>query len=131
MNPQEILYCENCAKTLLHNWRGWPHKQNVPVLPRIQEGVCESCGQANTPISSSKIGWLNYHSEFSTGLPDYWLLEVKASRPKWGKPYFAEGICPRCAVRTVISQMLYPNGTGELMHNCPKCGVLPARPDEI
>ena len=60
-------------------------------------------------------------------LPDCWLLKVDGERRKWGRPYYAEASCPKCKERTIVSEMNYPNGTHELMHNCPACGLTRVR----
>ena len=77
-----------------------------------------------TGVPSARIAWLNYHSKFNTGLPDYWLLVVRERPNKWGLPYFAVGTCPRCGNASVISEMKYPNRTRELKHNCRTCGIV-------
>ena len=127
MEQQSFTYCESCAKNLLAEWRGWPHRDPIPLLPSIKAGVCETCGSRSAPLENERITWFNYHGEFNTGLPDYWLLVIDGERKKWGFPYFAEGQCPRCNQRTIISQMHYPNGTSELKHNCGACGITNAR----
>lgn len=115
-------YCESCAKRILSHWQGWPHKDIVPSLPRLQSGVCESCG-GSAPLNSNVVTWHNHHGPFNTGLPDYWLLKIEGEVTKWGLPYYAEGECPHCHGRTIISEMEYPNGRQELMHNCKECGL--------
>ena len=123
MERQEHTYCGICARPELKEWQGWPHKKAIPLLPRILGDTCEACGSAAERIASGRITWFNYHGEFNTGLPDYWLLVIDGERLKWGLPYFAEGVCPRCSSRTIISQMNFPNGTSELKHNCAACGI--------
>ncbi len=124
MNQQNTLYCEICSEAILSSWRGWPHKDVIPLLPRIEFGKCPCCSNEASPgLVSSRITWFNYHGAFSTGLPDYWLLVIDGDRKKWGLPYFAEGVCPLCKGRSAISKMKFPNGTCELMHNCEKCGL--------
>ncbi len=75
---------------------------------------------------SGNIAWYNHHGPYNTGLPDYWLLVVNAGENlrNWGFPYFAEGPCPVCGERSVVSCMSLPNGGQELKYNCPTCGVL-------
>jgi hypothetical protein len=122
MDAQASIYCESCAAPWLGAWKGWPHKDTLPLLPRLDVSPCRSCG-GTSALRSERITWFNYHSEYSTGLPDYWLLKIDGERTRWGRPYYAEGACPKCGTRTIVSQMRYPNGTHELMHNCPSCGL--------
>ena len=122
MTNQAILYCEECVKRVLHNWKGWPHKNAIPILPRIVGIVCEECG-GNSAVVNSRITWFNYHSKYSTGLPDYWLLKIDGERTKWGHPYYGEGRCPKCDAVAIISQMKFPNGEQELKVNCANCGI--------
>ena len=117
-------YCQTCSLELLKGWKGWPQKDRVPLLPILVPEGCRKCGnQTAKVLPSDKITWENYHSPYSTGLPDYWLL--RAGKSKWGHPYLAEGNCPRCGARTVVSQMVYPNETEDVKHNCEKCGIVP------
>jgi len=126
--PETHRYCSTCSSDLLKGWVGWPHREAVPLLPRVMNGACEVCGSSEM-VEGPDLGWLNYHSPFNTGLPDYWTLEVKSTRPKWGRPYLSEASCPKCFGRSVVSEMNFPNGASELRHNCPVCGVVrPRRP---
>ena len=85
MENQIIQYCEDCAKQILQTWKGWPHKKAIPVLPKIVGSVCENCG-GNNILENNRITWFNYHGEYSTGLPEYWLLKIDGERTKWGCP---------------------------------------------
>jgi RNase P subunit RPR2 len=127
MDAVVIKYCDSCARRIIASWQGWPHKNAVPLLPKLESGSCPECS-GSSPLLSNRITWFNYHSRYNTGLPDYWLLQVDGDRPNWGQPYFAEGTCPKCHSRTVISEMKNRDKSHELMHNCPSCGVqrLPA-----
>lgn len=122
MQKQDLEFCAQCAQSALGSWKGWPHRDVVPSLAQLRAGTCEVCG-SGTSIRNESIAWLNYHSEFNTGLPDYWLLAVTQSPNKWGLPYFAIGLCPKCGDETVVSEMQFPNGNRELKHNCQQCGV--------
>jgi len=126
MEPVSIQYCESCATQILASWQGWPHKYVVPLLPRLESGSCGLCG-GSVPLYSERITWYNYHGPYSTGLPDYWLLKIEEERTKWGLPYYAEGVCPKCRSRTIISEMKYSNGKHEFMHNCKECGLRKVR----
>lgn len=126
MQRQDLVFCAQCAESALSAWRGWPHRDKLPQLPRLIAGACEAC-VARTSIRNPGIAWLNYHSEGSTGLPDYWLLVVVERPNKWGFPFLAAGQCPKCGDATVVSEMHYPNGECELKHNCQRCGVLSLR----
>lgn len=123
MNGQELHYCEGCSKDILRRWKGWPHKDPIPFLPRIESGLCSLCG-GSRELSIARVAWSNVHGQFSTGLPDYWLLAVDVEESRWGRPYYAEGNCPKCRARSVISEMNYPNGSHEMKHNCGICGVV-------
>ena len=123
MKVEHYTYCRDCSEQILREWKGWPQRDKVPELPRIIDGECEVC-KGNTELHSQDISWLNYHSEFSTGLPDYWLLRTDQPESKWGLPYYCESECPRCKSRSIVSQMHYPNGTIESSHNCAQCGVI-------
>lgn len=125
LEPEVICYCPPCTAAPLSSWQGWPHKKAVPLLPTLTER-CASCGQADG-LASDTIAWTTHHPAGATGLPDHWSLELDADPSHWGRPYYAEGSCPKCGDRTVVSEMCYPNGTRELMHNCPRCGVRAAQ----
>lgn len=122
-DPQSRLsFCRNCAEAKLSAWKGWPHRDPVPVLCPLASEPCPDCGCTDT-LDSSRIVWLNYHGPYSTGLPDYWLLVVSDVQSKWGRPYLRESQCPKCAARTIVSELKYPNGQRELKHNCTVCEV--------
>jgi hypothetical protein len=123
MDHQEIAYCDQCSQPILAAWKGWPHKDAIPLLPKLVNGKCEQCG-SEKPLGNGLITWFNYHSEYSTGLPDYWLLIVDGERTKWGNPYYSEGKCSKCDAVAIISEMKFPNGKRELKSNCISCGVL-------
>ena len=72
---EEFHFCRRCAEEVFDKWRGWPIKNKIPVPPVIVGGACPKCGGTDE-ILSPDIAWLNYHSEYSTGLPDYWLLTI-------------------------------------------------------
>jgi len=122
MEQQFTEYCEDCARKVLPEWKGWPHKQAVPMLPEMEGGTCPECGSTDS-VASNRITWFNYHGEFNTGLPDYWLLEINGERTKWGYPYYGKCTCVRCKGAAVLSQMRFPNGKQEFNCNCGQCGV--------
>lgn len=122
IEPQRIRYCRRCALVAFSNWRGWPHKSTIPLLPRLEQDTCGACGEAES-VDNELIAWVNHHGPYNTGLPDYWYLAAEHDPLHWGRPYYAEGACPKCKGRTVISEMKYPNGRRELKHNCPACGL--------
>jgi hypothetical protein len=123
MEIENYIYCISCSQSILDSWKGWPHKDSIPLLPRIIDGRCEKCGGTEC-LEPSTICWLNYHSEYSTGLPDYWLLKREPQQNKWGLPYAGETNCPKCNNRAIVSQMKHPDGNIEMYHNCENCGVL-------
>jgi hypothetical protein len=123
MKKEIYSYFKQCSEHMLKLWKGWPQKDKIPQLPRIIRGTCEVC-KGKEELHAEEILWLNYHGEFNSGLPDYWLLIINKVKNKWGMPYYYESICPRCEGRSIVSQMHYPNGTSEICHNCDKCGVI-------
>ena len=127
MQQQSLKFCGSCSRRVIEAWQGWPHRQPVPSLPKLCNGVCESCGEPSGALDSSRIKWFNYHGEYNTGLPDYWLLQVDGERVKWGLPYYSETPCTKCGSVVPVSEMRYPNGTSELKINCAACGVRSVR----
>lgn len=123
MKTKHFDYCSNCSQEILGGWQGWPHKDSIPLLPRMIGGSCEKCG-ATEFIVPTAISWLTYHSSYSTGLPDQWLLKIQNHLNNWGQPYFGEISCPNCNSRATLSQKNYPNGTVEICLNCDNCGVI-------
>ena len=126
MKYSHPYYCISCAEPILEKWKDWPQRKAVPLLPRLIGGVCEACG-GTKPLKASHIQWLNYHDEFSTGLPDYWQLVIMLKPNKWGTPYLGESDCPRCQGRAVVSQMNCEK-EGKACYNCSTCGVIPEPP---
>lgn len=124
-------FCAVCAPPILEQYRGWPNRnygpatRGVPLLPRVHRGRCEFCGLSGETIESWRIRWGAVQSEFSTGLPDFWILGVEHHRD-WtldvaahaDQPYFSEAVCPECQGRTIVSRK-----SDELARNCPECGV--------
>ena len=123
MRTKHFDYCIKCSQEILGAWKGWPHRDPIPLLPRMIDGRCENCCGTEFIVPTT-ISWLNYHSADSTGLPDYWLLRVAAQLNNLGQPYYGEINCPNCNCRSTVSQMHYPNGTDELCLNCANCGVI-------
>lgn len=123
--PQPKKFCLRCSEKVLKAWKGWPHKEVVPYLPELASDTCPACGSGEV-LLSNRICWFNYHSEYNTGLPDYWLLQIDGERTKWGFPYFTLSECRNCEREVVVSQMCFPNGTSELRVNCSSCGLLKA-----
>ena len=122
MTDPLVQYCELCAKDILQGWKGWPHKDPVPLLPRIYCDKCEKCG-SSAVLENNRITWFNHHGAYSTGLPDYWLLVVDDGLTKWGKPYYGICNCSQCDGEAILSEMNYPNGEHEFKCNCGTCGV--------
>ena len=129
MTTNFITFCGSCSPRLLGSWKGWPLRDPIPELPRFERGCCSSCGGSGTPLVSADIQWLNYHGQYNTGLPDYWLL-VTDQVTVWGSPYFAEGTCPKCHQPAVISQHGdNRSGRFEYKINCAGCGLVRLPPD--
>ncbi len=123
MRTRNYNYCSECSKEILGAWRGWPHKDAIPLLPRMIDGSCERCGGKEF-IEPTSISWLNCHSGDSTGLPDYWILKIQPEPNHWGQPCIGEICCPNCTERATISQMKYSGRADELCMNCENCGVI-------
>jgi ribosomal protein S27AE len=127
MEPSSLIFCTACSLPILRDWKGWPHRDVVPILPLVEDKKCSSCGQAETypTLNNSSIAWVNVHGPSNTGLPDFWRLECieGASRfSKWGQPYFAIEPCPKCSGKSVISKF-----KNEFRYNCQQCGeVVPS-----
>ncbi len=114
-------YCNECAIHILRQWRGWPLRKPVPLLPQVRDGKCEACGSQGKVVSSTDIQWLNYHGPYNTGLPDYWLL-VTDQTTVWGLPYHSETLCHRCGSRAVLSEHGDSrSGRFEYKLGCPSC----------
>ena len=120
-----ITFCKNCADKEMETWRGWPGKNPIPLLPISTHGNCPSCGcVSGQTISNEKISWSNIHSSHSTGLPDYWILEVIEDKSlHWGHPYLDITNCPSCSSPSVLSEINYPTGK-KFFHNCPACRIV-------
>ncbi len=126
---EEIHFCQHCANELFKLWRGWPIKDNIPIPPFMQNSTCPKCGGTENLISSN-IAWLNVHGPYSTGIPDYWVLNVPSRKgfskefpSKWGLPYFKLGICPQCGENTVTSLFGPPIGWQQ-KQQCTKCNFV-------
>ena len=114
-------YCKECSTQILKQWRGWPLREPVPLLPRVMDGRCEACESQSEVISNTAIQWLNYHGPSSTGLPDYWLL-VTDQETIWGLPYHSESVCMHCGSRAVLSEHGDSrSSTFEYRVGCPPC----------
>jgi hypothetical protein len=129
-----MRYCKNCSQITFKSWRGWPLLKNigtlsetVPELPKISIGSsCQICW-GSVSINSEDIRWQSCNSEFSTGLPDYWILLTNYVGKDWGRPYAYEAACLRCSKIGVVSFINYPNGTKEWAINCVKCGLIKSK----
>lgn len=106
---QDIRFCAACAETQLAGWRGWPHRDPIPLPPVLRDGTCPQC-HGRRELPSGRIAWLTIHSQFSTGLPDYWVLSTSSDelltrdlQSKWGLPYSELYACPRCGSRAFSS----------------------------
>lgn len=115
-------FCAACARPILKEWKGWPNRDVVPLLPRVLRGRCESCRSSGERIESWRIRW---NTDPSYGLPMDWDLYF-GDDAEWtldvarqgSQPYFSEATCPGCRGRTVVSREF-----NKLARNCPECGV--------
>ena len=85
--------CKDCAERAFSTWRGWPKRDAVPSVPFLVEGRCPMCS-GSVGLSPEHVVYHNIHGEYSTGLPDYYVLEIHAPDSqqyqflkKWGRPY--------------------------------------------
>ncbi len=127
--PQHIDYCGNCARRAFEDWRGWPDRNAVPLLPRFnwQLQFCGTC-RKRWPLSNERLAWLDHRETEDTGMPDYWVLTICDDTEcdhAHLRPYYAEGRCSRCEGPTIVSEMKYPDGTHRFYDNCRLCGVIP------
>lgn len=98
-------FCEFCARKAFKKWKGWPkpspskrsaldrERTELPALPIISDEKCPDCGNVKI-LHHRKIFYKNIHGSFSTGLPDYFILEIADSfdearefQKKFGYPY--------------------------------------------
>lgn len=88
--------CNKCAKLAFEQWRGWcayglTDPPPVPDVPRLVDGRCSKCASTDG-VAPDRVGYVNVHSEFNTGLPDFFVLKVfdsaaEVSGSRWGVPY--------------------------------------------
>ncbi len=83
--------CRACADRAFAEWRGWPKRDSVPVVPHLLEGAGPECNSTKA-LAPQHVVYFNFHSEHSAGLPDYYTLEIHdpESRQhgflrKWGR----------------------------------------------
>lgn len=117
MTPERIdtEYCRSCALTALTRWTGSPHKNAVPLLPKVVKGRCQRCGGSEI-IESCTIAWIKQ--------PDRWALAEVGQENEWGRPYFSEMPCPKCQQRSIVSEWRRQEGAIEYKANCALCGVV-------
>ena len=121
-SPVEQCYCRKCALSILKEWKGWPHIDQIPILPLVKDGLCENCGSVSEePLCNHSLTWMAVSSSHCTGLPDYWQIDIGSASQ--GYPYYSIGTCPVCRDSTIISEVNYPNGTTEYKYNCDSCGI--------
>jgi hypothetical protein len=56
---EELYFCGHCSERLLSEWKGWPLRDEVPVLPLFDERGCRICGGKignRLPTSPGSIG---------------------------------------------------------------------------
>lgn len=96
--------CLTCARWAVSRWRGWPigPGRRQDPLPDIPRTPCSRCGGIDS-IDDRRIAWRAMHSEFSTGLPEYWYLvildpgEEDGPPSRFGRPY-VDGTALRCSL---------------------------------
>lgn len=124
-----LVYCRRCSDPLLKEWKGWPQKDPVPLLPLLGvEGFCDRCLSPHADeVLADRIAWLHNFAHDYDNLPINCRLEVEApdrehlpERMQLGRPYLSEGPCPNCGNRAVLSEHHHA-GT---KFNCQNCGVV-------
>lgn len=92
------VLCRSCADWAFTRWRGWcslgtlgwEEKPDLPAVPVLVDGRCPRCG-GHHGLAIEEVVYQNYHSEYSTGLPDYYVLAVDSDpasfHTRWGRPY--------------------------------------------
>ena len=125
-----LAYCKKCSEPILKGWKGWPHKDPVPLLPILDINGCDYCRSATVDeIPSHYIAWGIAQSAHSTGLPDYFYLQANDPDVEWhdsliqgGRPYFSEGPCPKCGGRATLTEF-----SARTTYSCANCGVVGAQ----
>ena len=120
MDKLETHYCKTCAVKAFSKWKGRPHKDVLPLLPKIVSGTCQRCSGAES-ISSYNIAWLSHKNEDA---PAYCTLVEVAYTNDLGLPYFSEMRCPKCQQRSIVSEVNLPDGGTEYKCNCQLCGIV-------
>lgn len=119
-----LNYCKPCTKIALAEWQGWPHRDHpIPFLVALTDNeTCNVCS-SNETVSNEQINWVNYHSAYSTGLPDYWLLQIDAEEEykRWGKPYSGQQKCLSCDNSAIISEHKPTPSKTDIAIHCYKC----------
>jgi len=134
---REVKYCRACADSAFQVWKGWPGKDLVPSLPKLQHGECPVCVSTKA-VHNEQIVWVN----MGMGLPDYWVLyardsavnghcgpsEFEDQNPdfyvKWGSPYCYEHACPRCRNISPVSKFTPNEKHRQYFLHCNSCGIL-------
>ena len=122
MDKLETRYCKTCSLKAFATWKGSPHKDVLPLLPRLVGGKCQKCADTQS-IVSGDIAWLGHHGEQGTG-SGYWSLGELAHANNRGLPYFSEMRCPKCQQRSIVSEMNLAGGTTEYTCHCQLGGVV-------
>lgn len=88
-----VLLCRQCAETAFGEWKGWPERNPVPRIPKMEDGICPTC-RSTLAVNPEHIVFHNIHGWHSTGLPDYFILRIFEPGSseyeflkKWGLPY--------------------------------------------
>jgi hypothetical protein len=93
----DLITCRDCAEWAVGRWRGWHPtsrgnaSEALPQLPTMNGGECERCG-GQRPLALNHLIYQNYHGPYSTGMPDYFYLEIcgePQSRRRFGS-FFLE-----------------------------------------
>jgi len=132
----DIRFCRACAVTAFKQWKGWPIRDAVPLIPVIGDGECSVCGGTEEVISAN-IAWFNVHGPDSTGLPDYWMLVIN-DRPtferhfpsKWGLPYYEMKECEHCGGMLLTSIHIPPLGW-DYREQCTQCNFTRINEDSL
>ena len=85
--------CLTCAEVAFKDWKGWPGQDKLPVVPQVGPDGCRVCG-GREPLDPESVVFENVHRGWSTGLPDYFILQPYSPGDpthgyllKFGRPY--------------------------------------------
>ena len=109
LSLMQLKICDHCYSEELENWKGWPHRDPLPQTNAVFKERCPICSKAES-FQFQNYYWKNIHSEFSTGLPDYWLISSTDDydrdrlQKRWGRPFLKLIECKNCGQIATLSE---------------------------